>query len=88
MRKDLTDFDIREAVAAACHQLWSSWMTYLIDRSITSPDEQLILPAELTRRYTLLAATSYDSLKAQDKASARNQADLILKALSSLDDLE
>jgi hypothetical protein len=51
--------DTREALAAYAHDAWTGWMVYLYQKSTINEAGQVIIPAELSKRWLRQMNTAY-----------------------------
>ncbi len=64
--------DLRERLAALCHEQWSGWMDWMLPR-ISGPERM-----EWLARWYRQKGTPYELLSDEEKASDRKEADRIL----------
>jgi len=67
--------EFREKVAALCHQQWSGWMEYLLEKSYWNHDGTVIIPFPLGVRWRNQANAPYTDLSEEEKDSDRAEAD-------------
>lgn len=75
--------DLREALAALCHEQWSGWMRYLFGK--TEPHgigTTRLIPAWATERWRRQMETPYADLSPEEKESDRKEADKFLALLA------
>ncbi len=77
----MTD-DIQEALAEYAHTAWSGWMDYLFSLSKDGIDGDVIIPAELVRRWERQMKTKYVDLPEPEKESDRIEARKMLKIVT------
>ncbi|MDD5511489.1 MAG: hypothetical protein PHI12_11875 [Dehalococcoidales bacterium] len=75
--------DLREALAAIQHAIWSHWMRYLFTKGTDNPDGSFTIPADSTERWKQQLITHYDVLSDKERDSDREQADKVLALLRS-----
>lgn len=79
-----TPTEVREALAALCHEQWSGWMEYLFSKCVTNLEPGcMILPRWAVDRWQRQMTTAYGDLSAEEKDSDRAEADRILALLDS-----
>ncbi|WP_285036592.1 hypothetical protein [Plantibacter sp. ME-Dv--P-095] len=85
MTRDLEDFlasDVAlEATAAAEHDRWVHWQSYLHGQCELLEDGSLRIPARLVQRWKRQIETTYQDLDASEKESDREQAQAYLETL-------
>ena len=84
-----TAADLREKLAALCHEQWSGWMKYLFEKCepcVDDGDEETgeqAIPCWAVERWKRQANTPYAALSDAEKDSDRKEADRILALLPS-----
>lgn len=73
--------NLKEQLAAGMHDTWAGWMTYIFRRSHSGPGGIVVIPPRLVARWKRQGATPYKDLPAPEKASARSQAEKIMRIL-------
>lgn len=73
--------DKREALAAYAHDAWSRWMRHLFEVCHQCDSGEVIVPADLVRRWERQIATSYDDLSVREQISDQREADRILSVV-------
>ncbi len=71
--------DIRERLAALCHQQWSSWIAYMLEKGCFRDDGTWVIPAEHIERWQKQGCTCYQDLIPEVRAADRAKADSILE---------
>ncbi|HXG65305.1 MAG TPA: hypothetical protein VNO70_09360 [Blastocatellia bacterium] len=79
--------EIREAIAAAQHEIWSHWMRHLFTCGEFDEAGNFILPREVAQHWQRQMRTPYQKLSEREKDSDREQADKIL-ALLNMDSIQ
>ena len=74
--------DMREKMAALCHDQWAGWMEYLFLKS-KQVDGCVIIPAWAVERWRRQVATRYPDLSEDEKNSDRNEADRFLSIFNA-----
>jgi hypothetical protein len=74
--------DMREKMAALCHDQWAGWMEYLFLKS-KQVDGCVIIPAWAVERWRRQVATRYPDLSEDEKNSDRNEADRFLSLFNA-----
>lgn len=74
--------DMREKMAALCHDQWAGWMEYLFLKS-KQVDGCVIIPAWAVERWRRQVATRYPDLTEDEKNSDRNEADRFLSIFNA-----
>jgi len=74
--------DMREKMAALCHDQWAGWMEYLFLKS-KQVDGRVIIPAWAVDRWRRQVATRYSDLSEDEKNSDRNEADRFLSLFNA-----
>ena len=69
--------ELREALAALCHEQWSGWMEYLFN-NCEDIQGMTTLPAWADERWRRQMMTPYAKLSEAEKESDRHEADRIL----------
>jgi hypothetical protein len=73
--------DIRERLAALCHDQWSGWMRYLFGKCGVNPDGSSTIPPEYVARWSRQMTTVYAELSGDEQESDRKEADKFLSIL-------
>ena len=81
---ELIQSDMREALAAYAHDMWSGWMQYLFNKSTINKDGTMTIPAWAVSRWTRQVDTNYADLSEEEKESDRKEADGIINIIQSL----
>ncbi len=76
-----THDELREALAALCHEQWTGWMHYLFSKSPTNAIGQRTIPREWVSRWQRQMDTPYAQLSEPEKNSDREEADRVLSLL-------
>lgn len=84
LRAVLASEDLLEAISAVEHERWAHWQRYLHEQCRVDAEGNLIIPADLARRWSRQLNTAYEDLDESEKASDRDQASTYLKVLSDL----
>ncbi len=84
LRAALASEELLEAISAVEHERWAHWQRYLHEQCHVDADGNLVIPADLARRWTRQLNTAYADLDESEKASDREQASMYLKVLSGL----
>jgi hypothetical protein len=79
--------DIREKLAALCHEQWSGWMEYLFSKCEPDcrgmfhkkPSGALVIPEWAVDRWKRQMTTPYARLSEEEKESDRKEADKFLE---------
>lgn len=71
--------ELREKVAAQCHELWSWWLRDMFNRFKPNADGEVTLPKWVVEGCTRLVNTSFVGLSSDDQDAARAEADKFLK---------
>lgn len=83
--------ELREKLAALCHDQWSGWMEYLFSKCVDHvmpaslgfhKDGELLIPKEFVDRWRRQMKTPYLDLSEEEKESDRKEADKFLELLS------
>lgn len=74
--------DMREKMAALCHDQWAGWMEFLFLKS-KQVDGCVIIPAWAVDRWRRQVATRYSDLSEDEKNSDRNEADRFLSLFNA-----
>ena len=74
------DDEIREALAAIQHEIWSHWMKHLFAVCVDMGDH-LLIPKSLWDKWHRQTITSYANLADAEKESDRQQADKVMALL-------
>jgi len=74
------DPELREKLAALCHEMWSGWMRYQAERAIMPGVMEWSDQVRWKRQMT----TAYDQLPENEKDSDRKEADRIIAILEAL----
>ena len=75
--------DLREALAEYMHDIaWSVWMQYMLDQGTFNDDGTWTMPKESVERWSRQMATEYKRLPEREKASDRDQADVIMAIMA------
>lgn len=69
----LTDPDLIELLAAAEHERWAHWQSYVHQVSIANSDGSLTIPAEMVAKWHRQMHTTYSELSETEKKSDREQ---------------
>jgi len=64
---------ILETLASIEHERWSHWQRYMHSRGELQPDGSMLIPADLTLRWTSQMTTPYSALTDTEKESDREQ---------------
>lgn len=77
--------DLRERVAALCHDQWAGWMRYLLDRTITVgyDCEEIQIQSADVKRWMRQIHTPYSELPNEEQESDRIEADKFLSLFRS-----
>jgi hypothetical protein len=71
--------NVREALAQYAHDTaWSGWMRYLFSKCTINEDGSVTMPAWAVERWTRQMNTPYVDLPESERASDREQADMII----------
>jgi len=79
--------ELREELAALCHNQWVGWMEYLFSKCIELPvhiDDNtgtIIIPRDYVERWKRQINTPYEELSASEKESDRKEADRFISLL-------
>lgn len=73
--------NLREELAALCHEQWSGWMRYLFEKSTENEDGTVTIPAWAVTRWKHQTETAYADLTGQEQDSDRAEADKFLAIL-------
>ena len=77
-----------EQLAAAEHERWSHWQSFLHEQCVEQPDGSLMIPPHLVDRWSSQLSTSYENLSEEEKESDREQVrrylPIILSAVQTL----
>jgi len=71
--------EIREEIAALCHEQWSKWMDYLYSKSELNDDGSITIPPNKTRRWARQACTAYHNLSELERDGDREEADKFIE---------
>lgn len=79
--------ELREMIAAECHDQWTGWMDYLFSKTNTclsaeDTDQGELIPQGFVQRWRQQCLTPYSKLSEQEKNSDRVEADKIIKLLN------
>ena len=79
---------MKEVLAAHAHDMWSGWMKYMFEKSISycpgriqAEEGALIIPKWAAKRWTRQMNTMYKDLSEEEKESDRKEADGIMKII-------
>ena len=70
-----------EKLAATQHEIWSHWMKYLFEVSITNRNGTVTIQADKVERWKRQMNTPYEELSSKEKESDIEQAIKVLKTL-------
>lgn len=70
--------DVREELAALCHEQWSGWMKYLFARCCFTRDGAPVIAKEDYQRWKRQTQTAYAKLSEGEQNSDRKEADRFL----------
>ena len=70
--------NLKEELAALCHDQWSGWMRYLFSKATPLPDGGVYLPSWAVERWQRQMETDYLDLTEQERESDRTEADRFL----------
>lgn len=82
LRAALGSDELLEAISAVEHERWAHWQRYLHEQCQVDAHGNLVIPAELAKRWTRQMNTAYTDLEESEKDSDREQATEYLKVLS------
>ena len=74
--------ELREALAALCHEQWSGWMKYLFSKCSRMEFGSWVIPRLWVERWQRQMGLEYDRLRDDEKNSDRKEADRILSLMS------
>lgn len=69
----LNSEQLMHRLAEVEHERWSHWQKYLHDQCVQGEDGELIIPAELVKRWSVQINTSYSELSETEKESDQDQ---------------
>lgn len=72
---------LRERLAALCHEQWSGWMTYLFSRTFPDNDGNVVIPRDWAARWRRQMETPYSHLARHEQNSDRKEADRVITIL-------
>ena len=67
--------DLREQLAALCHEQWSGWMRHLFSQSSPEANGTLVIPEWAVKRWFKQMTTPYHALSHEEQESDRSEAD-------------
>ena len=78
--------ELREQLAALCHDQWSGWMKYLFSKCQSeyinnNPTGNFIMPEWSANRWQRQVNTPYSELSHEEKESDRKEADKFIKLI-------
>jgi len=73
--------DLRERLAALCHDQWSGWGVYQFSIGVFNGDGTWTMPAWAVRRWLRQMNTSYAELSEEERDSDRKEADKFIKLI-------
>lgn len=79
----LRDPALKEQLAAAEHQRWAHWQSYMHEHGQRNPDGSLTLPADLVRQWDGQIERTYNELSDSEKNSDREQVDRYLPLIEA-----
>jgi len=74
--------DLREQVAALCHEQWSGWMLYLFNQCAYD-GETVVIPIDVFKRWQRQMKTEYKYLSENEKESDRKEADRFIALIDA-----
>ena len=79
----LTQPDVREKLAALCHEQWSGWMKYLFSKCSRMEFGSWIIPRKDVEHWQRQIGLPYARLRDDEKNSDRKEADRIIVVLAA-----
>ena len=84
----MSDNELREALAAASHEIWADWMVYLFSTCYQIDGAGLGIHTNYLFNWKRQILTPYANLTEREKDLDREQADKILKVLRNAGAIE